>query len=203
MTQWRRQQMGLLRFKIAALFVGCLLTASGCVRFEHPLSEIGKVVTDEGMIGTWKEVDPIFGERSRESLEITVGNDGEYHFAFASDGGDGYSGKLIEAAGGTFLEVATACLDGEILDVALQPPPGFIPTVLRVQRKGDWIAIDSASSKVFDKFIQERRELTGKPAKAIGGETIVTSSAEELAAFLSRHADEAFPFRHVFRRVSQ
>jgi hypothetical protein len=180
-----------LRYALAGLVAAA--TTTGCVRVEHPLSEVGEVITDDAIVGSWQLQDPLFGP-SKDNIEITALGDGIYRW---SNGGSTYHEfKIVRAAGADYLEVVR-CVQNGAEDIVLASIMSF-PT--RWERRGDWMRLEYPSN--LEKFVGEGKSLTGSVSSEPWFSTgTVTSSAAELEAFLTEHAGEAYRQQSVWRKT--
>jgi hypothetical protein len=169
------------------------IAALGCVRVEYPLSEAADVITDDNIVGTWQHQDAIFGP-SKDDVEIIALKDGLYRW---TDGDAHYDFRIVRAAGANYLEVCLLTQSREE-DELLAPMTCF---PIRWERRGDWMKLEYPSN--LEKFVGEGKALTGTISSGHWCSTgTITSSAAELDAFLTEHADDVYCQKSVYRRVA-
>lgn len=191
----------MLRSVSTALCVVTLVAATGCVRVTHPLSEVGKAVTDDELVGVWELQDPIFGPKKDDHLRIEAMGDGRYRFSDSEEDAtkEAVVIKSVAAAGANYFEIESCILDGA--DDKLMKSLLSFP--VRWERKGDWIAVGVVNANVVERFVSEGKELSGKSkSESWLPDVTVTASAEELERFLSKHADEVYKSRSIYRKVT-
>jgi hypothetical protein len=80
----------------------------------------------------------------------------------------------------------------------------YIPDFIRLERRGDWIALRSPSAAAFRHHLLSGTEITGK----VDGSypyclVTISSQADTLAKFLTKHGDEVLHRRQVYRRINK
>ena len=189
----------------------------GCVRTSHKLSDVGKPVTDDEIVGVWEQHDPIFGVADT-LVCIEACADGTYlQRSLDSERENRTPFRLVKIGDTTYMEVdlieAMSCDEREIGESKntsdlLKDARMVFP--IRWERRGEWIANWEADDATIERFIAEDK-LEGQSGGPWPFQTAVTSTAKELETCLENHGDEIYAaamndsrghLRRVYRRVS-
>ena len=176
------------------------MAAVGCVHTTHPLSEVGTIVADDELVGVWELQDAVLGAKKKDRLKVEAIEDGCYRFSSADGSYDeAVDIRLVQAAGANYFEVES-CTRGGAADAWMKSLLSF---PVRWERKGDWLAVGVLNANVVERFVSEGQELSGKSNSGSWfPDVTVTASAEELERFLSKHADEVYESRSIYRKVA-
>jgi hypothetical protein len=179
------------RGRTMSLYVGMLsvllVAASGCVRTLEPVLKDDQAIYNKSLSGKW-----VGGEKATESLEIS-GNEDQKTYAVVYTDKDGKQGSFDARLGKIGGNLIAEIRPGEFtpLDkapdaykVLLLPAYSFLAVTLTPTR----LEVSMMDDKWFKKYIEEHPgELRTVSSKSHDLEGTITSSTEELQAFLAKH----------------
>jgi len=189
----------MIRSFFAAVFVLTALATAGCVRATHQLSEVGKVVTDDEIVGVWEFQDPVFGADKDHRLKVEALENDCYRYTCTEGAStESVDFRLVEAAGATYFEVIGCSRDGQ----SDKEKTSQMSFPARWERRGDWVAVDAVNVKAIDRLVR-KKTLAGKSEPGFWfPKVIVTASAKDLETFLTKHGDSVFAERAIYRKVN-
>ena len=193
-----------------SFLVFAILSASGCgsVVTEQPLSEAGKALVDESMVGVWQELDftPFareLGEPSGLELIITLKDDGSYRIV-GRDRNEKedwiFEGKCFEFEGKTFFSPTRLLqrVSDKLVDVSEQYTVGTLFISLTLQR--DELEVRAPDPEAFAKLLERSDKLDGTATGWLSKKVIITSPPADLAREVLKHFDILFEEPTRYRR---
>jgi hypothetical protein len=179
----------LRRFLIASC---TLIILSGCVPSWNPLYTEKDLISDDRVVGTWKE-----DEETKETWVFKKGEGKAYQLAHTdSDGKTAkFAAHLLKLEGRTYLDLYVTDIEGQVNELAgwtLVPAHLF----LRVDEIGDSLKMAAANADWLEKHLEKNPKAIAH--QKTGDRTVIVAETKELQAFVTKHAEGEALFGEAF-----
>lgn len=188
---------------LAASLLATFLIA-GCASTVSPLYVRTDAVTDPAIVGTWVST----AEDNQGTAQIEESKNGSYQVTVhtKSDDDTTYEAHLVKLGGASFADLLLTGYRhaGQDIDI----PNGAVPLhqLVKYQIAGDDLSLFLIDGDAFEKsakqpgFLLQFRSTKEGTGSQLSGDTVITSSTDDLRRYFSAHPADIFGEPSHFKR---